>query len=150
MSTVETIADGDISTSLNTVTHNAFDESNALNSGTTPPITKCAFFLGALTTGAKTIDFTSLESTNGAIISGSGLKVQAIRFKNLGENAMTFTFGAANPYLLAGADWKVTLAQNQHVTFYGNNATPDISGSAKNIDVAGTGSQTFECSILMG
>ena len=83
-------------------------------------------------------------------IDGTGLKVQAFRVKNLGANTMTFTVGASNGYDLAGAGFSVALAQNQHFTLYGNDATPDIASGDRTIDVAGTGSQTFECSIVMG
>jgi hypothetical protein len=150
MATIETLTDGGIATSNNTVTHNRYDQSHALNSGTSVPITKCAFFLGALDTGAATIDLTALVSTNAAVISASGLKVQGFRVKNLGANAMTFEVGDSNGYELAGAAFSVTLAQGQHFQFFGNDAAPDVSGTAKTIDVSGTGSQTFECSILVG
>ena len=149
INTVETLADGSIG-SNNTVTHTGYDESNALNGGTTPPATVCAFFLGALAAGAKTIDLTALSGTNGATVSGTGLKVQAFRVKNLGANAMTFTVGASNGYELAGAGWKLILASGQYAMIYGNDATPDVAAGAKTIDVSGTGTQTFECSIILG
>ena len=150
MPTIETLTDGAISTSNNTVTFNAYDESNALTSGTTPPITKCAFFLGTLSTGALSINLAALSGANGATVDGTGLKVQAFRVKNLGANTMTFTVGASNGYDLAGAGFSVALAQNQWFMFYGNDAAPDIASGDRTLDVAGTGSQTFECSILMG
>lgn len=150
MATIETFSEGSVASSNATITHNGYDESNALTSATTPPITKCAFFLGTLTAGALTIDLTALTGTNGGTVDGSGLKVQAIHLKNLGANAMTFAVGASNGYDLAGSGFSVTLAQNQDFLFYGNDATPDIGASDKTIDVSGTGSQTFECSILLG
>lgn len=150
MATIETLADGDIASTNNTVTHNAYDESSALTSATTPPITKCAFFLGTLVAGALTIDLQALSGTNGATVDGTGLKVQAFHVKNLGANSMTFTFGSADPYALMGATWLITLAPGQDFLHYGNDATPDIGNSTHKIDVTGTLVQTFECSILMG
>lgn len=150
ITTVETLTDGDIGSTNNTVTHNQFDSSSVVNGTSTVPATKCAYFTGALAAGAKTIDLTALASTNGAVISGSGLKVQAFKVKNLGANAMTFTDGASNGYELAGDGWKLILASGQYAMIYGNDAAPDIDGTHKTIDVSGTGTQTFECSIVMG
>ena len=132
------------------VTHTAFNETAALTSATSPPITMTANFVQALAVGVATIDLTSLTGTNGASVDGTGLKVQHFRMKNLGANTMGITFGAANPYNLAGATFQIDLEQNQWWDFYGNDATPDIAGGAKDMDLAGTTTQTCEISILMG
>ena len=133
-----------------TVTHDQFNTAASLSSTSTPPVTKVANFVQALSGGTATIDLTSLTGTNGASVDGSGLKVQAFKMKNLGANTMSITFGAANPYNLAGADFKVNLLTNQEWTFYGNDATPDVAGGAKDMDLAGTTTQTCEISIVMG
>lgn len=133
-----------------TVISDEFNTTAALASGTTPPVTKVASFVQALSTGTATVDLTSLTGANGASVDGTGLKVQVLKMKNLGANTMSITFGAANPYALAGADFKVSLTQNQEITFYGNDASPDIASGAKNMDLAGTASQTAELTIVMG
>jgi len=83
-------------------------------------------------------------------VDGTGLKVQLFKIKNKGANNLTVKFGASNPYNLLGASWTMILAQNQEITMYGNDATPDISSSAKNIDLSGTTTQTSEVVIVMG
>jgi hypothetical protein len=133
-----------------TVTHNGFNSSAALNAGSTPPATKCAYFTQALTAGAATIDLTALTGTNGATVNGTGLKLQVLKIKNLGANTLTITTGASNGYAVAGADFSVALAQNQEFTFYGNDATPEIASDAKTIDLAGTSAQTSQVTIVMG
>lgn len=132
------------------ITHNQYNTTASLTSATTPPVTKTAFFLQALSGGAATIDLTALSGTNGATIDGTGLKVQAFKMKNLGANTMSITFGGSNPYELTGSDFKITLTQNQEVLIYGNDATPDIGGAACEMDLAGTSAQTAEISIVMG
>lgn len=132
------------------VTHAEFNESGTLNATSTPPVTTVANFVQALSGGAATIDLTSLTGTNGASVDMSGLKVQMIRMKNLGANTMSLTFGASNPYELLGADFKMTLNQNMWVSVYGNDSTPDVAGGAKEMDLAGTASQTCEFSITAG
>ena len=148
--TLETNADS--STTANSViTHSEFNTaSQTLTSGTTPPVTKTANFIQTLAGGVATVDLTALEGTNGATVTGSGLKVQFLRVKNLGAAVVTVKFGAANPYLLAGAAWTVILSQNQVFTWEGNDATPDIAGGAKDIDLSGTGSETQEWTVVMG
>ena len=141
-----------ISAADNGVTHTGYNSSANLNAGTTPPATVCAFFLKALSAGAGTIDLTALPGTLGAAVDGTGLKVQVAKFKNpaTNANAITVTFGAANPYLLGGSAFKWILQPGQEITIYGNDATPDVASGAKNIDIAGTGSQALQCSFVLG
>lgn len=132
------------------VIHNQYNSSATLDANTTPPVTKVAAFSQALTAGAATIDLTALTGTNGASVDGTGLKVQVFKIKNKGANNLTVKFGASNPYNLLGASWTLILAQNQEITVYGNDATPDIASGAKNIDLSGTTTQTSEVVIVMG
>ncbi len=134
------------------ITYSGFNKTSALTATTTPPVSKHAAFAKALSTGTATIDLTALTGTNGATVDGTGLKVQAFKFANPSTNAntITVTFGAATAYLLLGAAWKFILAPGQEVQGFGNSATPTISASLKNIDLAGTGSQILNCEIVMG
>jgi len=133
------------------VIHSQFDENVTLVSTSDPPATKIACFVQALTAGAATLDLTALPGTNGATVSGDGLKVQYFRMKNLGANEMTIDQGDSHGYALAGAAFSMTLKQNQYFEIYGNDATPDIANdSADEIDLAGTTTQTAEFTILMG
>ena len=132
------------------VTLNQYNSSAQLDANTTPPVTKTAVFLATLSGGALTLDLTALTGTNGIAVDGTGLKVQLFKIKNKGANNLTVKFGASNPYNLLGASWTMILAQNQEISFYGNDASPDISSSAKNIDLSGTTTQTSEVVIVMG
>ncbi|MCP4571472.1 MAG: hypothetical protein GY838_03905 [bacterium] len=147
----EVLATGVDAASQPTVDHTGFSTKRVLNSTSSVPVTEPVFDTIALVAGAKTIDLTALVGTANRAVDGTGLKVQAIKFKNkTGNSTMSFTFGASNPYNLAGSDWKVTLAADQEVMFYLHNTAPDIAAGAKNIDVAGTLVEEFELSVVMG
>lgn len=141
-----------ISAGDNTITHTGYNTSANLNAGTTQPATLAAYFLKALSSGAATIDLTALSGTGGVTVDGTGLKVQVAKFKNPSTNAntITVTFGASNAYLLGGAAFKFILQPGMEITVFGNDATPDVGSSTKNIDIAGTGSQALQCSIVLG
>ena len=152
METVETLADDSLSpTAAQTqITHKNFDEGATLTGVSTPAVSKIAAAVVALVAGAKTLDLTALTGTNGAAVTMNGLKIVLFRIKNLGASVMTFTEGAANGYELAGTGWTVTLAQNQVFQFYGDSAAPTVGGTTKNIDVTGTGTETFELTVIGG
>lgn len=134
------------------ITHQAFNDTLTLNSGSTPDVTKMAAFTKALSAGAATIDLTALTGTNGATVNGNGDKVRIFKAINPSSNAnsITLTEGASNGYELAGNGWTVVLQPGQHFTFYADEDAPTIGGSAKTIDLAGTGSQTLNVMVVMG
>jgi len=151
--TVTEILDGNVEgLSDKTVKHTGHNRAEKLDADTTPPVTKVASFSQALTAGAATINLTALVGTNDITVNGDGLKVQAVKMANpdTNENAITATAGASNAYNLAGADWSVALQPGQEFVFYGNDATPDISSSACEIDLSGTGTEALEVEIVMG
>lgn len=148
----ETLANntGSAPASTRVVTHTDYNETASLTAATTPPVTTVAAFLLTLTAGAATIDLRALTGTNGASTDGNGLKVQILRFKNLGANIMTLTPGASNGIDLLGSASSLAVPAGGHFMMYFNDASPDISSTDKTIDVAGTGSQTAEVTIVMG
>lgn len=153
LTVVETLPAPLSNTAANTkVTHDIYNQSDSLNSGSTPPVTKVATFEKAMSGGAGTIDLTSLPGTNGATISGSGLKVQRFLFVNPGTNANAITIvgGASNGYLLFGASGSVVLNPGDFILRGAKDTLPDIGGSAKTIDISGTGTQALQCCIVMG
>lgn len=154
LTVVETLANNTPSApdATRKVTHTNFNSAASLSAATTPPVTTAAFFQQLLTAGAATIDLTALTGTNGATVNLTGLKVQAIKFKALATNANPITIGegASNGYELLGSGWTLDLAPGQEIVIYGNDATPDVGGSAKEIDLAGTGTQGLEVSIVAG
>lgn len=132
------------------ITHTAFNEAGTLTSATTPPVTKQASFVKALSTGSGTIDLTSLTGSNGATVDGTGLKVQILRVKNLGANNLVITPGASNGIDLFGSSSSVTVFPGACYQFFLNDSPPDIASGDRTIDLAGTGSQTSEWTIVMG
>lgn len=125
----------------------AYDHNGRMDATTTPAATKFAKFLLTLSTGAATIDLSSLTGTNGALINGTGLKVQLIMIKNLGAALMTFAEGGSNGYAIGSS----LVVHPSGVGFiYAPEVLPDIASGAKTIDVTGTGSQTAEITIVMG
>lgn len=154
ITTVETLATNvpAAATGGKSVTHNGYNTSATLNASSTPPATQCAYFSKALSSGAATIDLTALTGTNGSTVDFTGLKVQCAKFKNPSTNAnpITVTFGAATGYLLGGAAWKFILSPGMEIVVFGNDATPDVTSLLKHIDLAGTGSQALQVSLVAG
>ena len=130
--------------------HTGFNTSDVLSATTTPPVTKFAFVVKALSGGAGTIDLTALPH-DGATVDMTGLKIQALKIKNKSGNAaMTFTEGASNGYALLGAAFSFILLAGQEITIRGNDATPDVASGDRTIDITGTGSQECEVSVIAG
>jgi hypothetical protein len=130
------------------IVHEAFDESGTLDATSTPPATKVLSKTIALTAGAYTIDLTTETGTAGVAIAGTGLRVQLIRIKNLGANAMTFSEGASNGLALACGD--IVVPAGGITQIFLNDASPDIAAGDRTIDVAGTLVQTFELTVILG
>lgn len=127
----------------------------ALSATTTPPATKIAGGTVALSGGAKTLSLVALTGlgANGADVTFSGLKVQAIFMENPSTNAnsISITKGASEGYQFSSTDGKLTLQPGQVVLLYGYDATPDVAGgSAHNLDFAGTGVQPFNIILVAG
>lgn len=131
-----------------TIYFDAFNVSGRLNADSTPPATKVICKTIALTAGAYTLDLTTETGTNGAAIAGTGLRVQMIRVRNNGANAMTFSEGASNGLALACGTFIVPAGGI--VQMYLNDAAPDIAAGDRAIDVAGTTTQEFELTIILG
>jgi hypothetical protein len=154
LTVVETITNNGafLSSSSNKVTHNGLNVQSSIDATTTPPATKVAGFQKALAAGVGTIDLTALPGTNGTTVDGTGLKVQAVKFRNPSSNAnnITITVGASNGYQLHGAGWSITLRPGESYLWEGVDAAPDVGGSAKNIDLAGTLVQALDVLIVLG
>ncbi len=135
-----------------TITQSGFNLSGVrLNSASTPAVTKSAYHDYAFTAGAVTIDLTALADAVNVAFSGTGLKVQTVIIKNpTGNGAITLVPGAANPYNLFGAAFKIIIPAGSWVGAYMPEGTPDVAGGAKNIDVTGTGTETFYIGFTLG
>lgn len=149
---VETIANntGSATAGSRVVTHSEYNETATLNAGSTPPATSVAEFLLTLVSGAKTIDLRTLEGTNGAVVDGNGLKVQVVRFKNLGANPMTIKGGSATPHNMFTVTTGQVVFPGAHITIFSNDGGDDVDATHKFWDVTGTGAQTAEVTIVLG
>lgn len=118
------------------------------------PATKYSAGRLTLSSGSGSIDLTSLPDANGvaAAVTFSGLKVNAVKFRNLSTNAnnMTLTEGASNGYELHGNAWTILLRPGEEYLWKGVDGAADVSGSTKTIDVSGTGSQVLEFELVAG
>lgn len=150
---VETVDVGFVSPGDNTVTFDQLSEAWDLTGASPVPVTKHAEFDAALVAGAKTLDLTALPGkTADETVTLLNLRVQFVKFKNpsTNANAITFTFGAANPWLGLGAGWKIILQPGQSFLAYLDEDGPDVAAGAKNIDLAGTGAQVAKVQLIAG
>lgn len=141
----EVLGDDTLSTTGKTVNHSQFNETV-----TPDPAVVYSGKVYALSAGAVTIDLTDLYTVGGGSADATGYKVQGFYFKNLGANPMTITEGGSNPYLIFGTSGSVVVQPGGALVIYHADASGDVGSSAKTIDVAGTGSQTFECAMILG
>lgn len=142
-----------ISSDNNSLVHNQFNTTKSLNASSSPAITKHAAFNKVLTSGAATIDFTALTGTNGATVTGLGLKVIAIKIiAPVGNGAViTITEGAVNGLALFGASFSLKLQPGQEFLAYLFSASQTIGASDLAIDLAGTGStDNLNFEVVMG
>lgn len=143
MTATELIADDTLSSQ--SVQHTLFN-----NVITPSPATIFSGKVYALVTGALSIDLRALRTVGGGSGDGNGLKVQGFYFKNLGANPMTIVGGASNGYLIFGASGSVIVPVGGSLCMAFADASADVDGTHKTIDVSGTGSQTFQLAVILG
>ena len=150
VTTVETIDEGADSADAaqRRVTHAAFNDTIQLTATSNPPATEHSGFVKSLVAGAATIDLTALTGVDNSTIDGTGLKVQLIRVKNLGANNLTISEGAANGYAIGGT--RTVYANGGIEYIYAPEGLADIAAADRTIDLAGTGTQQSEWTIILG
>jgi hypothetical protein len=146
----ETLATDVEAASAPTIIHSGFNTKQILNATSSPAVTKQIQRTLSMTAGALTINLASLTGTNGLAVDFTGLKVQHFKFINPGANPITFTFGASNPYLLLGSGWKIIVPAGGEVAGKLNDQPPDVDSTHKNIDVSGTGTDSFNIILVAG
>lgn len=151
----ESVNDPYIGPGNSTVIVSGLNETINLTGVTTPPVSQQSAFQQALTSGAATISLEALPGlTPSETINGAGLKLQAMKLRNLAANAnvIKVSNGASNPYRLDATTtaWSVTLAPGQSWLHYLDGAGDVIGSTHLNIDLAGTGAQVLECEFVMG
>ena len=152
---VETIEVGVTAAQNPRVSHTEYSKNDSVNASSTVPGTDVAYDLVTLDgSGKATIDLTALVGTYDRAVDGTGLKVQGVMLTNKGAGDMVFTpghaTGGADPYLLLGAAFKITLKAGQWNCSSLQNLAEDIASGVKNIAVNGTIGDTFELSLLLG
>lgn len=150
---VETIGGAYVSPGDNTVT-SLMTTTASLASGTTPPATK--YSLGALTmsSGAGTIDLTSLPNSDGvaATVTLTGLRLASVKLRNksTNANAITIAKGASNGCTALGSAFSITLQVGEEMTVLAQNLATAVGSGARTFDVSGTGSQVLEYEFVAG
>lgn len=127
---------------------------SALNASSTPPVTAVATFRATLVSGALAIDLTALTDNVQGLMSLSGLKIVAIKFKMpptaTFANAITVTTAASNFYAFLGASGSVVLLPSWELLLYCFSTNIAVDGTHKIITLAGTGSQYVDIEIYAG
>lgn len=133
------------------VTHTDYNEAATITGATgASPVTKYAGFLATLSSGALTIDLTTLTGTNNATVDMTGLKPQLVRVKNLGANDLTIKGGATNGHNFFTSTDGTVVRAGGWAYFFAPEGTQDVASGDKTWDLTGTGSQTSEWSIAAG
>lgn len=125
------------------------------NSGSSPP---GVFYSGqvlALVAGVATIDLTALAGGLQGTIDGTGKKIQMMRIRGEadGSNAkLTISEGAANPMELFGAANPIEYPAGcrKAFTFEFDDSLDDIGAADCEIDLAGTGTDSFFVEFILG
>lgn len=155
----ETLTGGVAGIDSPNVTHNKFKVDNVtLDGSSTPIITTVVSFTQALTASAATIDLTSLTEAGGASVDLTGLKIQGLFIEPTDTNTATakFTTGATNGYDLGGsATFEIVIGKGATGLSVGyaqtwNDDSQDVAATDKDIDIAGTGTESFDIIILAG
>ena len=138
LTTVETLNNPDVPVGTQIV-HSQFTDTISLTSASTPDLDNVAYQTYTLTSGAVTIDFTTIQLNN-ATNSLTGKKIRVFKIKNNGTSAMTAVVGASNGYTGFGTSFNCKIPAGGHFEWYdGGNGTA-VSSSVKTIDISGTGS----------
>jgi hypothetical protein len=140
-----------LSAGANSVLSTGFNVTETLGPTTTPPLSIGSEQNYALTSGALTVNLTSLLQTGGGSISLAGKKVCVLKIQNTGSHLQTFAQGGTDPWESAGAAWSMPLYPGEEMTLLlGNTSDAAVSPTVCNIAVTGTGSDTFTMSIGAG
>ena len=149
----ETLDDSVASASTPVIVHDNFNVNLTLNATSDAPATNVIGLSQALTAGAATIDLTSLTQSGGGTFDATGLKLQVFQLKNGTGNAgaVTISDGASNGYNLFGdASGQVTCGVGGHIQWYQHDKLDDVGASDAEIDLSGTGTDSFDIIMVFG
>lgn len=139
-----------------TINHSGFNVSGTkYYASSTAPVTVASYQTYALVAGAKTIDLTALLDSVDVATDCTGLKLQTLILINpSGNSSLNMAPGASNPYPVLGAANDITLpaatSGDQVISLVLPEGCPNVSGTVKTIDFAGTGTESFKLGICLG
>lgn len=147
----------DLSAAETTFTHKVTETTRGtLNATLTPAVTKVWSDKVNLAAGAATLDLTSLTGPAGTTVDFTGLKVQLVKLACPAGNTVGITVdrGASNAYNLFGADnasaEQVEILPGCSMVIFNNDKTEDVSATIKNVQLAGTGTESIEIILVAG
>lgn len=125
------------------------------NGSSSPPGVYYSSQVVALVAGAKTLDLTALLGGLQGVIDATGKKLQVLRIRGEADGtnaALTISEGAANPYELFGAANPIVYPAGctKAWTFEFDDKLADVAAGAKNISLAGTGTDSYFIEIILG
>ncbi len=149
---VETLDTGVDGATAPSVTHNKFNiPSVTHNAGSPAPVTMASYRTYAMTAGALTIDLRALLGVGDESQDANGLKLQTIVIRNpSGNNPITVTTGATNGFPLFGGTNSVVIPDDSELAFHIPEGLVNVSATDKDIDVSGTGTESFDVGITLG
>lgn len=130
--------------------HNGFNVTGVIDSTTTPDAEGIVSKTLAMTAGAYTIDLSSMTGTNGAAVNMTGKAIRIFRIENAGAAAMTIAKGASNGHTGLGATFQAAIPIGGAIQFYLKSGGVAVSGTDKTLDIAGTGTDSFNLTIVYG
>lgn len=139
-----------VSSQDNSRTWSGGDVEKELKSTSSPTGEDCAHVTVTLSGGAASLDLTSLSHIDGGTRSVSGKKLRAWLFTNPSANLITVSKGASNGYSPVGTTFTKPVGAGCTSADYFDDEAAAVSGSAKTLDFAGTGSQTITVKLLWG
>ncbi len=134
----------------------------ALNSSTTPPVTKCyaiemEFAGSSAAEDTQTIDLSDFDDIEGVAQDAQGLRLQGIHVVADADNIEEVTIGpaATNGYNLFGPGNEIDVQPGGELAYYGHDGMPEIEGDSSgalnsDISVIGNGGDIVQILLLLG
>ncbi len=135
-----------------TVPHDTFTQiSSSYTEGGTPDHDTAWSVLGRLVS-AGDIDLTALTDSLGNALDLTGKKIQAIMIKCDSDNLSPISFAehATNGYGIFGLASFVDISPGGAILLLQNGGNEGVSGTAKIIEITGTGNETFDMALSIG
>lgn len=129
---------------------------DTLNASSTPAVTKVFSDSLNLSGGAATLDLTALTGPASVTVDFTGLKVQLVKLAcpTANTGGITVDRGATNAYNLFGEDnssaEQVEILPGCSMLMFNNDKVADVSATVKNVQFAGTGTESIEVMLVAG